>query len=61
MKKNTKLCRCTKIARNAETNDLDSCHEPEPMIHPPRCVRAHVETHRSRFMLELEPALVLSN
>jgi hypothetical protein len=64
IKLNTKPCRDTKIARNAaaaETNDLGSCHESGPMIHPTRCARAHVETHRFRFVLEPGPALVLSN
>jgi hypothetical protein len=50
-----------KIARNAETNDPGSCHEPEPMIYPPRCARRHVETHWSRFVLEPGSALVPSN
>jgi hypothetical protein len=33
MEKNTKPCRCTKIARNAEINDPGSCYESGPMIH----------------------------
>jgi hypothetical protein len=40
MEKNTKPCRCTKIAQNAEINDPGSCYEPGPMIHAPLAARA---------------------
>jgi hypothetical protein len=67
--KKTKLCRGTKIARNAAAAENQrsrfvprtGTNDPPSPPPPPRCARAHVETHQSRFVTEPGPALVPSN